>query len=124
MAVITAGLKKLIEDNVLALATTGKGKRPHVIAVAYCKVFGDKIIISNSHIKESIKNLDANNNVSISVWHKDWEKVCIGFELTGKAKNIKSGKWFEFVKNMPENKGYNIKSAIVVNILKAKKLQS
>ncbi len=124
MSLITPGIKKLIEDNALALATTGKNNQPHVIAVAYCKVFGDQIIISNAHIKETIKNLLINNKVSLAVWHKDWEKVSIGFELLGTGNNVTKGKWFEFVKNMPDNKGYDIKSAIVVKVSKIKKLLS
>lgn len=124
MSIITSGIKKLIEDNALALATISKNGRPHNIAVACCKVFGNKIIISNSHIKETIKNIKNNKQVSLVVWHKDWEKVCIGFELKGRAENINTGKWFDFVCNLPDNEGYDIKSAIVVTVLKIKKLLS
>lgn len=58
------------------------------------------------------------------LWNQDWEKSCVGFELIGKAKNYTSGKWLEYVKDLPDNKGYNISSAIVVNIKKIKKLLS
>lgn len=124
MSIITPGIKKLIEDNALALATVDKAGRPHNIAVACCKVFGDKIVISNSHIKETVRNLKNDSCVSLSVWHKDWKTVCVGFELKGTAENIVSGKWLDFVKSMPDNKGYDIKSAIVVTITKIKKLLS
>ena len=124
MGIITIGIKKLIEDNAMALATTDKNGRSHAIAVADCKVIGDKIIISNIHIRETIKNLEFNNQVSLAVWHKDWENVCIGFELLGKAINFTKGKWFDFVKNMPDNEGCDVKSAIVVSVSKIKKLLS
>ena len=121
---ISPALKKFIEANALGFATVNKRGLPHNIAVAYLKVVNDQIIISNAHIKESIKNLEYNNAVSLVIWNPEWEKSCIGFELVGKAKNYTNGKWLEFVKNLPDNKECNISSAIVVNIKKIKKLLS
>lgn len=121
---ITSGLKKLIDANAIGFSTVDKSGKPHSIAVAYVKVFGNKIVITNTHIKESVKNLKNNKNVALVVWNKEWETACVGFELKGVAENYESGKWFEFVKNMPENKGYNVKSAIVISIKKIKKLLS
>ena len=121
---ISLGLQKFIESNAVGFATVGRNGKPHNIAVAYVKVVEDKIIISNAHIKESIKNFKYNNNVSLVVWNKEWEKACIGYELIGKAKNYTKGKWFEYVNNLPDNEGYKIISAIVVKITKIKKLLS
>ncbi|MGW8185093.1 MAG: pyridoxamine 5'-phosphate oxidase family protein [Candidatus Moraniibacteriota bacterium] len=121
---ITLGIKKLIESNALGLATVGKNGKPHNIAVAYVKVEGDNVIISNAHIFESIKNIEKNNNVSLVVWNKEWETACVGFEIVGKAKNYTSGKWFEYVCALPDNEGYKIISAIVVKVAKIKKLLS
>lgn len=121
---ISDALKKFIEANALGLATVSKNGKPHNIAVACLKVVDGKIIISNSHIKESIKNLEANNHVSLVIWNPEWEKSCIGFELSGTAKNFSSGKWLEYVKSLPDNEGYDIKSAIVVSVKKIKKLLS
>lgn len=121
---ITPGIKKLIENNVLSFSTVDKNNKPHSIAVACCKVFGNKIIITNTHIKESIRNLKDNKNVSLTVWNKDWEVACIGFELKGIAENETSGKYFDFVKKMPDNEGYDVKSAIVVTVTNVKKLLS
>lgn len=89
---ISTGLKKFIESNAMGLATVGKNRKPHNIAVACVKVVDGKLVISNSHIKESIKNIGHNNNVSLVVWNKEWEKACVGFEIVGKAKNYTSGK--------------------------------
>lgn len=121
---ISHGLKKFIESNAMGLATVGKNGKPHNIAVAYVKVVENKLVISNAHIKESIKNIKQNENVSLVVWNKEWEKACVGYELIGKAKNYTSGKWFDFVCKMPDNEGYKINSAIVVKINKIKKLLS
>jgi predicted pyridoxine 5'-phosphate oxidase superfamily flavin-nucleotide-binding protein len=121
---IHSGTKKLIEKNAMGLSTVSKDGSPHTIAVACCKVSGNKIVISNSHINESIKNIERNNHVSLVVWNKDWEKVCVGFEIKGKAKNFARGKWLNYVTKLPDNKGCTIKSAIVVNVGKIKKLLS
>lgn len=121
---ISPGLKKFIEANAMGLATVGKNGKPHNIAVAYVKVVEGKLVISNAHIKESIKNIEQNVNVSLAIWNKEWEKACVGYEIVGKAKNYTSGKWFDFVCGMPDNKGYKINSAIVITIKKIKKLLS
>jgi pyridoxine/pyridoxamine 5'-phosphate oxidase len=121
---ITLGLKKFIESNAMGLATVGKNGKPHNIAVACVKVVGGKLVVSNSHIKESIKNIKRNDNVALVVWNKEWEKASVGYEFVGKAKNYTEGKWFDFVCGLPDNKGYEIKSAIVVSITKIKKLLS
>jgi uncharacterized pyridoxamine 5'-phosphate oxidase family protein len=121
---ISSGLKNFIESNALGFATVNKNGKPHNIAVACVKVVDDKIIISNSHIKESVKNLKNNDNVSLVIWNKEWEKACVGFELIGKAKNYTEGKWHEYVKSLPDNEGYIIISAIVVKVTRIKKLLS
>jgi len=121
---ISSSLKKFIESNALGLATVNKSGKPHNIAITYVQVINDQIIISNAHIKESIKNINYNNNVSLVIWNPEWKKSCVGFELIGKAKNYTDGKWLNYVKELPENEGYNIKSAIVVNIKKIKRLLS
>ncbi|MFZ5982363.1 MAG: pyridoxamine 5'-phosphate oxidase family protein [Patescibacteria group bacterium] len=121
---ITPGIKKILEENALGFSTVDSRNRPHSIAVAYVKVFGNDVVISNSHIIESVKNLEKNKNVSLVVWNKNWENVCVGFELTGTAKNYTSGKWVDFVREMPDNAGYKINSAIVVSVKKIKKLLS
>ncbi|HPT08397.1 MAG TPA: pyridoxamine 5'-phosphate oxidase family protein [bacterium] len=121
---ISQSLKKFIESNALGLATVNKYGKPHNIAIAYVKVINDQLIISNAHIKESIKNLEYNNNVSLVIWNPEWEKSCIGFELVGKAKYHTVGKWLDYVKELPDNEGYDIKGAIVVKVNKIKKLLS
>jgi pyridoxine/pyridoxamine 5'-phosphate oxidase len=121
---ISSGLQKFIESNAIGFATISRNGKPHNIAVAYAKVVEDKIIISNTHIKESVKNLEYNDNVSLVVWNKEWEKACVGFELIGKARNYTEGKWLEYASNLPDNEGYKIISAIVVRVSKIKKLLS
>ena len=122
--IISAGLKKLIEDNAIGLATVGKNRKPHNIAVACVKVLENKVVITNTHIKKTIKNLEHDNNIALVVWNKEWEKACVGFELVGKAKHYTEGKWFKYVRELPDNEGYKVVGAIVVDVKKIKRLLS
>jgi len=124
MGIITPGIKKLIEANAASLATVNKNGIPHAIAVACIKVIDDDIIITNTHINETLKNLEANNNVALAVWNKEWEKSCVGFEIKGRAKYYNSGQWVDFVKNLPDNEGCIVKGAIVIKAAKIKMLKS
>lgn len=103
----------------MAFATVDKNSKPNVIAVACVKViWGGKIIITDNFMKHTGENLRENNNVCLAVWNEKEE----GYKLIGKAKYFSSGKWLKFVKQMPGNKGFPAKGAIVVTISKLIKL--
>lgn len=122
MAKIDKFLKKVIEGNALALATT-YGDKPRVIAVGYPKVIGaDKILLTNVYMQATIKNIKKNKNVSLAVWSRCWEKKCWGWAFEGTAKYYASGKWADFVKKMKENKGLKPKGAILITVKKIKRL--
>jgi predicted pyridoxine 5'-phosphate oxidase superfamily flavin-nucleotide-binding protein len=120
---ITKEMKKLIEDNALALATVDDKGNPHNIALGYVKVVSkDKLLVTVDFVVQTIKYIKKNPNVAIAVWNKEWKKKCIGYELKGNAKYFSKGKWAEFVKKMPENKGLKCRGAILVRINKIKRL--
>lgn len=122
---ITSEIKKLVEGNALAMATTDEAGNPHCIAVGYPKVVsGNQIVISAIYIVETLKNIERNNNVALAVWSRKWEEegACEGYELRGKAEYFASGKWKEFVDNLPENKDENPKGAILITVENIKKL--
>ena len=107
-------IKNLIEKNPLAFATVSNNK-PNVIGVACVKVVDkNKILITDNYMKSTIKNISLNNNVAIVVWDKNLN----GYKLIGRAKYYTSGKYFEFVKKMKENRGLPTKGAILINISK------
>ena len=85
-------LKKAIERNALALATTD-GKFPRVIAVGYAKVVGkNKIALTNVMMRKTVDNIRKNKNVAFAVWSRNWEKKCWGWTFSGTAKYYTSGK--------------------------------
>jgi len=113
----------LIEGNALTLATIDENGNPHCVAVGYPKVVSkNQIVLSVIYIVETIKNIERNNNVALVVWNKNWEEVCEGYELKGKAKYFTSGKWKEFVDNLPENKNESAKGTLLITLYKIKKL--
>ncbi|GAF91944.1 unnamed protein product [marine sediment metagenome] len=123
MEKITSEIKKLIEGNALAIATTDDKGNPHCIAVGHPKVVSEsQIVLSAIYVGETLKNIERDNNVALAVWSRNWEEVCEGYELIGKAEYFTSGKWKEFVDNLPENKDENPKGAILVTVEKIKKL--
>ena len=120
---INEGIKKMIEQNALGFATVNKDGTPHNIAVGYVKVVSDsELIITNNYLVKTIENIERNSNISLVVWARNWEENCIGYELIGKAKYLTSGKWIEFIKKIPINKGEPCKGAVLVNINKIKVL--
>ena len=107
-------MKKMIEENPIAFATTNDGK-PHVIVVADVKVVSDnQILIGDNYMKTTVENIKQNPNVSLVV-HNNKE----GYGFDGKAEYFTEGKWFDKVKEIHE--GYPAKGAILINIEEIKK---
>ena len=120
---INEGIKNIIENNAMGLATVDKIGNPHCIAVGYVKVISkNQLIISDNYLKETLENIKSNPNVSLVVWCSDWKENCVGYELKGKAECFTSGKWIDFIKKIPINKGEPCKGAILVTLNKIKPL--
>ena len=120
---INEGMKKMIEENALGLATIDGEGKPHNIAVAYVKVISkEELVVSDNYLNETINNIKKNPSVSLVVWDKNWKENCIGYELKGKAEYFTTGKWIDFIKKIPINKGEPCKGAILIKINKTKAL--
>lgn len=115
MIKINKKAKKIIEENYVAFATVDKKCKPNVISVACVKVVDrNKVLITDNFMRHTRENLLINNNVCLAVWNKEEE----GYKLIGNAKYFSSGKWLKFVKQMPENKNFSAKGAILITISK------
>ncbi|MDO8623449.1 MAG: pyridoxamine 5'-phosphate oxidase family protein [archaeon] len=120
---INEGMKKMIDGNIMGLATANKKGEPHNIAVGFVQIVSkNQLLISDNWIIESIDNIKLNPNVSLVVWNKNWEKSCIGYEFRGKAEYFTSGKWIEEIKKLSINKREPCKGAILITINKIKVL--
>jgi predicted pyridoxine 5'-phosphate oxidase superfamily flavin-nucleotide-binding protein len=119
MVVIDSKAKNIIENNPVALSTINSDGTPNVIAVACVKVVSkNQILITDNFMKQTRENILANPHVCTAVWDKD----CNGYKFVGKAEYHMIGKWKDYVKIMPENKGLAAKGAIIINISKIIKL--
>lgn len=116
-------MKKMIENNALALATISRTGQPHCIALGYVKVIGDRqLLVTNNYIRETVENISRVPQVALSVWNRDWEENCEGYELIGRAEYFTTGSWLEKIKKIPENKGEPCRGAIIITVEKVKNL--
>ena len=114
--ILTKKDKDFINKNYTAVLTTCDLKnKPNSIFVEICKVEGDdKIIITDNEMKSTRKNLQENYNVCLLFNDKKYNVI----KIFGKAEYLKSGKYFDYVKNLKDNIEHNPKAAIVVKVLK------
>jgi predicted pyridoxine 5'-phosphate oxidase superfamily flavin-nucleotide-binding protein len=121
---INEGMKKMIEENAMGLATISEDGKPHNIAVGFIQVVEEDIlVISDNYLEETIKNLKSNPNVALVVWAENWKEHCIGYEVTGVAEYFTEGEWINFIKKIPINEGEPCKGAIVVKVNHVKVLE-
>jgi predicted pyridoxine 5'-phosphate oxidase superfamily flavin-nucleotide-binding protein len=65
------------------------GGRPNVIGIAYVKVFDKStLLITDNFMRQTIEDIEENNNVALVVWGKNWS----GYKIIGKAKYYNKGK--------------------------------
>ncbi len=106
--------KKLIESNLIFISTSSKSSKPHVIVCQDCKVFENKLLITDNYMKVTKDNLLENNVVSLCVG-----SLKEGFlYISGKVDYKTSGKYYDFVKGLKENKGFPCKGVLVVTCKK------
>lgn len=108
-------IKKIIENNPVALATVMDNNKPNAAALAFAKVVSDKeILLTDNYLNQTIKDLRKNKNICLLVWDKKWQ----GYKIIGQAKYFTVGKWKKFVEKMPENKGLPAQGAILIKVSK------
>jgi predicted pyridoxine 5'-phosphate oxidase superfamily flavin-nucleotide-binding protein len=108
-------IKKLIENNPVALATVKDKNKPNAAALAFAKVVSDKeILLTDNYLNQTVIDLQKNKNICLLVWDKKWQ----GYKIIGQAKYFTEGKWKKFVVAMKENKGLPAKGAILITVSK------
>ncbi|MFH1521697.1 MAG: pyridoxamine 5'-phosphate oxidase family protein [archaeon] len=123
MTQINEGIKNIIENNALGFASIDRDGNPHNIAVGYVKVVSEnQLVVSDNYLIETINNIKVNPNVALVVWARNWEENCVGYELKGVAEYFNEGKWVDFIKKNPINKGEPCKGAILIKLNKIKVL--
>jgi len=100
--------KKLIEGKILQFATANKNSKPNLICVEGNKVINDSILITNNQMGKTFKNLKENKKVALVAYNPG--RRFYGYQFKGTAKYFTSGKYFELVKRLTSNKGWNPKA--------------
>jgi len=101
--------------KIVAFATADLKAKPRIIFVEVNQAKDNQIVITDSEMKITKKNLLENNKVALLAFEKDYS-YCL--KILGKAKYYKNGKWLNYVKKLKENKGLPAKGAIVVKVEK------
>lgn len=110
-------IKDKLEQATIAVSTVNSENKPYGIVIMSAKVKDNKIIITNNYMKTTIDNIKNNPNICLVFW--EGEK---GWRVSGKAEHFDSGKWFDFVKSLHENKKYNPKGVLVIEIEEIREL--
>ena len=106
-------LDLLKRRNLIVLATSDLKGNPRAIIVELNKVEDNKIIITDNQMEKTKDNILENNNISILAFEEDYH---YGIKISGSAEYYTKGEYFDYVKNLETNKGYNPKGTIVIDI--------
>jgi len=104
-------IKNKLEKAIIAVATVDSDNKPHTIAIMYAKIKEGKVVITNNYMDSTIKNLKTNPYISLVFWEGE-----DGYRIDGEVEYFDSGKWLEFVRSLPENKGFAADGALVVDV--------
>ena len=108
-------IKNIIENNPVSVATVMPDGRPNVIIIDGVKVVSDtEIVVTDNYMNQTPKDILNNKNVCVLVWEGDLK----GYKMIGQAEYLTSGKWLEFVKNLPNNAPHPAKGAILITVEK------
>lgn len=106
-------LDLLKNQIIVVLSTANQENQPRSIFVEVNKVENNRIIITDNHLNNTLENIKRNNKVFLLCYQEDYEYV---FYIIGEAKYHDSGELLDYVKNNPDNEGYQPKGAIEIEI--------
>lgn len=111
-------IKRILSENAASLSTLNDDNFIHSIAVACIKaVDNTKLLVTDNFMKVTKDNIERNPIMTLLVWDGDWRNEnCKAYEIKGRAKYFKEGKWLEMVKKDVDNEGLSRKGAILLNI--------
>ena len=115
MAKMNQRVKEIFEkQETIVLATATKDGLPNVVPVNAKKIIDDEtILISDQFFNKTLKNLQANPQVAITVWDK-----LEGYQIKGTVTVKTSGPEYEKIKAQIKEKGahYPAKGLLILSI--------
>lgn len=114
MIKISLEQKQLIENSIIAVATSDLKNRPNVISIDGVKVFlPNQILITDNFMNKTCTNLRQNPQISLAVWNQDGSKA---FQFKGTAEYLTSGKYKDIVIKDKNNLGLAHKAAVLITV--------
>ena len=118
MPKLTDNVKEIFnKTGIYSVATASKDGLPNVVPIHFVKLYDgeDTILLVDNFMNKTIKNLEENPRIAISVWDQNQKAA---YQLKGEATIVKSGKPFDDAvawvqKVMP---ALNTKSAILLKV--------
>jgi predicted pyridoxine 5'-phosphate oxidase superfamily flavin-nucleotide-binding protein len=120
MAKLNQRMKEIFEkQKPIVLATATKDGIPNVVPVGMKKIIDDEtILISDQYLNKTLKNIQANPRVAITVWDE-----IEGYQIKGTVTVETSGPLFEETVRWAEERGKSIstplkpKGALILKIM-------
>ena len=110
---ITPRITEVIEGHPISLATVDENGNPYVIAITCYKVISDnKILLCDTYMENTLKNIRRNNNVTLVAVSKDRT----GYQFFGKANYYVEGELFQLCKELKAKKGLPCKGALLIEV--------
>lgn len=111
MQEIPNNIIRLFEGKIVYLATASSSGKPNLVCVSVNKVIGNKVIVTDNMFNQTRINIRKNPKASIAFYY-----LGKAFQLKGIISYQTKGKWFDYVKKDPSNKGYSPTAAVVFNV--------
>jgi len=112
-------LKKILKNQNIFFASVNLSAKPNLAVAEINKITDDgKIIISHNQMKKTVKNIIGNKQVSLIYT----DQKNIWWRISGEASYDDCGPYYNYVKNLKTNEGYDVKGAIIIKIKNIKDL--
>jgi len=99
--------------NLVVLATASLDNQPRAVIVEVNKAEGDRLIITDNEMGETLNNLIENNKVFILAFEESYN-YCL--KISGTARYCQNGEQFDFVKTLKANKERKPKGVVVIMV--------
>lgn len=106
-------LELLKKQITVVLSTSNLNSKPHAIFAEINKIENNSIVITDNHMQKTISNIKENDQAFILAYKDDYSQI---LNITGTIIYHENGDLLNYVKNLPDNNGYNPKGVIEFKI--------
>ncbi len=112
MAKLNDEMKALLNSAMWVLATADNSSVPNAVPIHFKSILDDKrLMLVDNFMNKTIANIQANPQVSVSVWNSS-----SGYQFKGTASIEKSGANYDLGVEMVKDRPFNPKGVVVVEV--------